>query len=175
MRRTRKVEGNTEYGHSVTMSVRVSPAVAHAISLLVNSDLWDFHNNNGFLQTALQNLLDRCEDEEPGIGAWHYVQLVENEIRLKEEQLRFGKIISSLRDQCNEMADAGEWDDMRKHLENIMATINSHPEGSRKQKYLEYMRECTVRLEGLAPVQLQAGLAQLNGTGRGMTFEGVED
>jgi len=148
MRRVRKADSTTEYGHGITLSVRVSPACAHAISVLVSSDRWDYENTSGLILSAILRELERCEEEEPGIGQWHYVELIEEVIRQKNEQLRFGDIITGLREQLNQMADAGEWDDAKNHLENIMATIHGQSEGSRKQKYLEYMREFELRLTG---------------------------
>lgn len=152
MRRIRKATAASDFGHSISLSTRVSPAVAHAISILVASDRWDFENVAGFLRAAALVLLERCEVEEPGIGEWHYVELIEERIRIKHEQLRFRDIIDGLRDQLDAMADAGEWDDLQKHLENIMSTIYNMEDGSRKETYRNYMKEFELRLVGFGKV-----------------------
>ena len=152
-RRVRKVDAVSQFGHGVPISARISPAMYHAISVLVNSDLWDFQTISGFVLSALYDKLQRCEEEEPGVGEWHNVQIVEELIRVKEEQLRFNDVIVGLRGQLNAMADAGEWDDLKTHLENIMATIYNQPEGSRKQTYLQYMKEFDLRLKGFQTLE----------------------
>jgi hypothetical protein len=149
MRRVRKANATTEYGHGISLSVRVSPAMAHAISVLVSSDRWDYQNTSGFILAALSREMEWCEETEPGIGEWHHVELIEELIRVKDEQLRFKDIIHGLRDQLNEMADAGEWDDLQRHVENIMASIHKQSDGSRKETYLKYMKEFELRLSGL--------------------------
>ena len=103
---------------------------------------------SSFVRAALLAYLERLETEEPGIGQWHHVAAIEELIRVKDEQLAFANIITGLRDQLNAMADAGEWADLEEHLGNIMATIHSQPEGSRKQTYLKYMEEFQYRLNG---------------------------
>lgn len=163
MRRVRKANSTTEYGHGIALSVRVSPACAHAISVLISSDRWDYQNVSGFILSAILSELEKCETEEPGIGEWHHVELIEELIRVKDEQLRFKDIISGLRDQLNEMADAGEWDDLQRHVENIMASIYKQPDGSRKETYLKYMKEFELRLSGLG----------LNGS-KGMTLPALK-
>jgi len=153
VRRVRKSTATSDFGHSISVSARVSPATAHAISILVASDQWDFDNVSGFILAAILRQLEHCEAEEPGIGEWHHVELIEELIRVKNEQLRFRDIINGLRDNLDAMADAGEWDDLQKHLENIMATIYKQEEGSRKQTYLNYMREFELRLSGFGKLQ----------------------
>lgn len=153
MRRVRKSTAASDFGHSVPLSVRVSPATARAISVLVASDRWDYENTAGLILAAILRQLEHCEDEEPGIGEWHQVELIEELIRVKAEQLRFKDIINGLRDNLDAMADAGEWDDLKKHLENIMATIYKQEDGSRKQTYLQYMKEFELRLTGFGKLQ----------------------
>ena len=160
-RRVRKVSAETEYGHSVPISARISPAANRSVHVLVKSGRWEFEGISGFIRSAIHNLIERCEVEEPGIGEFHYVNRVEEVILRKEEQLRFAEIIDTMRRQCGEMADEGEWEDIRNYIEEILAVINGHPEGSRKQRYLKYVTEFQLRM---------TGLGHLNGVGP-MTLE----
>ena len=148
MRRRRRADSTSEYGHGVPLSTRVSPECSHAIQVLISSDRWDYQTTSGFILSAVLHELERCEVEEPGIGEWHHVELIEEIIRVKDEQLRFNNVILGLRSQLDAMADAGEWEDLQRHLENIMATIHKQQDGSRKRKYLEYMKEFELRMQG---------------------------
>ena len=170
MRKTRKTDAASQYGHNVSISARVSPATVHAINVLISSGLWDFNDVSSFMRTAILRQLEYCEEEEPGIGEWHHVAAIEEIIRVKDEQLAFEQIIKTVREQCNQMADAGEWDDMQKHLENVMATIYHMAEGSRKQRYLGYMQEIELRLAGFKKTKP----ASRNGHRKGMTMADAE-
>jgi hypothetical protein len=160
-RRVRKVSAETEYGHSVLVSARISPAANRAIHVLVQSGRWQFEGLSGFIRAAIHNLIERCDSEEPGIGEFHYVNRIEQIIIRKQEQLLFMEAIDTMRRHCNEMADAGEWNDIKDYIEEILAVINGHPEGSRKQRYLGYVMDFQMRM---------TGLGALNGVGP-MTLE----